>query len=102
MEAAEILATSAAGGDPDWLPDLIVPEQPEESLVQVLVALTEEADGEIADDTSADAEIPVHTSKKSPIIIESSSSNSPMFDDATLEEVDIDLLIHSVPHNSKF
>ena len=37
-----------------------------------------------------------HTSKESPIIIESSSSNSPMFDDATLEEVDIDLLIHMV------
>ena len=26
MEAAEILATLAAGGDPDWLPDLTVPE----------------------------------------------------------------------------
>ena len=74
MEAAEILATLAAGGDPDWLPDLTVPEEPEESLVQVLVALAEEADaekadGEIPDDTSADAEIPGHTSKKSPIII---------------------------------
>ena len=91
MEAAEILATLAAGGDPDWLRDLTVPEEPEESWLQVLVALAEEADGEIADDTSADAEIPGHTNEKSPIIIESSSSNSPMFDDATLEEVDIDL-----------
>ena len=109
MEAAEILATLAAGGDPDWLPDLTVPEEPEESPVQVLVALAEEADveeagGEIPDDTSADAEIPRHTSKKSPIIIESSRSNSPMFDDATLEEVDIDLLIHGVtpPEPIKF
>ena len=83
MEAAEILATLAAGGDPDWLPDLTVPEEPEESLVQVLVALAveaeaEEADAEIPDDTSAetsaDAEIPDHTNEKSPIIIESSSS----------------------------
>ena len=64
MEAAEILATLAAGGDPDWLPDLTVPEEPEESLVQVLVALAEEADAE-----EADAEIPGCTSKKSPIII---------------------------------
>ena len=47
MEATEILATSAAGGDPDWLPDLTVPEEPEESPVQVLVALAEEADAEI-------------------------------------------------------
>ena len=100
MEAAEILATLAAGGDPDWLPDLTVPEEPEESPVQVLVALAEEADAEIPDDTSAetsaDAEIP--------IIIESSSSNSPMFEDATLEEVDIDLLIHGVtpPEPIKF
>ena len=54
---------------------------------------TEEADAEIPDDTSADAEIPGHTnelipgctSEKSPVIIESSSSNSPMFHDATLE-----------------
>ena len=37
MEAAEILATLAAGGDPDWLPDITVPEEPEESPVQVLV-----------------------------------------------------------------
>ena len=96
METAEILATLAASGDSDWLPDLTVPEEAEESPVQVLVALAEEADGEIPDDTSGDAEIPGHTSKKSPIIIESSSSNSPMFDDATLEEVDIDLLIHGV------
>ena len=108
MEAAEILATLAAGGDPDWLPDLTVPEEPEESLVQVLVALAEEADADIPDDTSAetsaDAEIPGHTNEKSPIIIESSSSNSPMFDDATLEEVDIDLLIHGVtpPEPIKF
>ena len=115
MEAAEILATLAAGGDPDWLPELTVPEEPEESPVQVLVALAEEADAEIPDDTStetsSDAEIPGHTnelipgntSKRSPIIIESSSSNSPMFDDATLEEVDIDLLIHGVtpPHNKE-
>ena len=100
MEAAEILATLAAGGDPDWLPDLTAPEEPEESLVQVLAALAEEAnaeeaDAEIPDDTSAetsaDAEIPGctnelipwHTSERSPVIIESSSSNSPMFDDAT-------------------
>ena len=74
MEAAEILATLAAGGDPDWLPDLTVPEEPEESPVQVLVALAEEAyveeaDAEIPDDTSADAEIPGCTSKKSPVII---------------------------------
>ena len=73
----------------------------------MLVALAEEADAEIPVDTSAtsaDAEIPGctnvlilgHTSKQSPIIIESSSSNSPMFDDATLEEVDIDFLIHGV------
>ena len=102
MEAAEILATLAAGGDPDWLPDLPVSEQPEESPVQVLVALAEEADAEIPDDTnaetSADAEIPGRTNAKSPIsmIIESSSSNSPVFDDVTLEEVDIDLLIHGV------
>ena len=109
MEATEILATLAAGGDPDWLPDSTVPEEPEESPVQVLVALAEEADaeeadGEIPDDTSADAEIPGHTSKNSPIIIESSSSNSPVFDDATLEEVDIDLLIHGVtlPEPIKF
>ena len=100
MEAAEILATLAAGGDPDWLPDLTVPEEPEESPVQVLVALAEEADAESPDDTSAetsaDGEIPGHTNEKSPIIVESSSSNSPVFDDATLEEVDIDLLIHGV------
>ena len=108
MEAAEILATLAAGSNPDWLPDLTVPEEPEESLLEVLVALAEEADVEIPDDTSAetsaDAEIPGHTnvpilghtSEESPIIIQSSSSNSPMFDDATLEEVDIDLLIHGV------
>ena len=85
MEAAEILA---AGCDPDWLPHLTVPEEP---------------DAEIADDTSADAEIPGHTNEKSPIIIESSSSNSPVFDDATLEEVDI-LLIHGVtpPEPIKF
>ena len=108
MEAAEILATLAAGGDPDWLPDLPVSEQPEESPVQVLVALAEEADAEIPDDTSAEtiAEIPGHTNAKSPIpmIIESSSSNSPVFDDATLEEVDIDLLIHGVtpPEPIKF
>ena len=69
----------------------------------MLVALAEEADAEILDDTSAktsaDAEIPGYknvlilgrTSEESPIIIQSSSSNSPMFDDATLEEVDIDL-----------
>ena len=111
MEAAEILATLAAGGDPDWLPNLTVPEgpeEPEESLLEVLVALAEEADDEIPDDTSAatsaDAEIPGHTnvpilghtSQQSPKITESSSSNSPMFDDAALEEVDIDLLIHGV------
>ena len=110
MEAAEILATLAAGGDPDWLPDLPVSEQPEESPVQVLVAFAEEADAEIPDDTSAetsaDAEIPGRTNAKSPIpmIIESSSSNSPVFDDVTLEEVDIDLLIHGVtlPEPIKF
>ena len=112
MEAAEILATLAAGGDPDWLLDLTVPEEPEESPVEVLVALAEEADVEIPDDTSAVAEIPEHTnvmipghtSEESPIIIESSSSNSPMFDDATLEEVDMDLLIYGVtpPEPIKF
>ena len=110
MEASEILATLAAGGDPDWLPDLPVSEQPEESPVQVLVALAEEADAEIPDDTSAetsaDAEIPGCTNIKShkPMIIESSISNSPVFDDATLEEVDIDLLIHGVtpPEPIKF
>ena len=87
MEAAEILATSAAGGDPDWLPDLTVPEEHEESLLEVLVTLAEEADAETPDDTSAktnaDAEILGctnvlilgHTSEESPIIIESSSSN---------------------------
>ena len=67
-------------------------------LTQVLVALAEEAHAEIPDDTSADAEIPGCTSEKP------SSSNSPMFDDATLEEVDIDLLIHGVtpPEPIKF
>ena len=82
MEAAEILATLAAGGDPDWLPDLTVLEEPEESPVQVLLALAEEAnaeeaDAEIPEDTSAEAEIPGHTnvpipgcrSENSPIII---------------------------------
>ena len=54
MEAAEILATLADGGDPDWLPDLTVTEEPEESLLEVLVALAEKADGEIPDDTSAE------------------------------------------------
>ena len=62
MKAAEILATLAAGGDPDWLPDLTVPEEPEESPVELLVALAKEADSEIPDDTSAEtsavAEIP--------------------------------------------
>ena len=62
MEAAEILATLAAGSDPDWLSGLTVPvEEPEESPLKVLVALAEEADAEIPDDTSADAEIPGHT-----------------------------------------
>ena len=119
MKAAEILAIFTAGGDPDWLPKLTVPEEPEEpeeSQLKVLVALAYEADAEIPDDTSvetsADAEIPGHTnllilghtSKESPIIIESSSSNSPMFHDAALEEVDIDLLIHGVtlPEPIKF
>ena len=81
MEAVEILTTLAAGGDPDWLPDLTVPEEPEESPLEVLVALAEEANAEIPDDTSvetsADAEIPGHTnvlilghtSEESPIII---------------------------------
>ena len=108
MEAAEILATLAAGGDPDWLLDFTVPEKPEESSVEVLVALAEEAGAEIPDDTSAETSavaeipgctnqtIPGHTSQKSPLIVESSSSNSPMFDDATLEEMDMDLLIHGV------
>ena len=62
MEVAEILATLAAGGHADWLPDLTVPEESEESPLEVLVALAEEADAEIPDDTSAersaDAEIP--------------------------------------------
>ena len=101
LEAAEILATLAAGGDPDWLLDLTVPEEPEESPVEVLVALAEEADTEIPDDTSAETSavaeiprctnvmIPGCTSEKSPLTVESSSSNSPMFDDATLEEVDM-------------
>ena len=116
MEAAEILAIFGAGGDPDWLPDLTVPEEPEESLVEVLVALAKEADAEIPDDISAEtsvvAEIPGHTnvtipgclSEKSPLIVESSSSNSQMFNDATLEEVDMDLLIHGVtlPEPIKF
>ena len=64
----------------------------------------EEADAEIPDDTSADAEIPGCTNEKLPITIESSSSNSPVFDDATLEEVEIDLLIHGVtlPEPIKF
>ena len=78
----------------------------------MLVALAEEADAEISDDTSVVAEIPGHTnvtipghtSEKSRLIVESSSSNSPMFDDATLEEVDMDLLIHGVtlPEPIKF
>ena len=33
MEVAEILVTLTAGGDPDWLSDLTVPEEPEESPV---------------------------------------------------------------------
>ena len=116
MEAAEILATLAAGGDPDWFCDLTVLEEPEELLLEVLVALAEETDADILDDTSAktnaDAEIPGCTNvlilgctmEESPIIIESSSSNSPLFDDATLEEVDIDLLMHGVtlPEPIKF
>ena len=116
MEAGEILVTLAGDGDPDWLPDLTVPEEPEESPVEVLVALTEEADAEIPDDTSAETSavaeipghtnvmIPGHTSKKSPLIVESSNSNSPMFDDAILEEVGMDILIHSVtpPEPIKF
>ena len=65
MEAAEILATLAAGDNPDWLPNLTVPEEAEESMLEVLVALTKEADAEIPDDTStatsADAEIPGRT-----------------------------------------
>ena len=86
MEAANILATLAAGADPDWLPNLTVPEEPEEaeSSLEVLVALAEEADAEIPDDTSAaTSAITGHgnvlilgcTSEQSPIIIESSSSN---------------------------
>ena len=78
MEAAEILATLAAGGDPDWLPNLTVPGESEESLIQVLVTLAEETDAEEGDaeipddtsaETSADAEIPGCTNEKSPIII---------------------------------
>ena len=44
------------------------------------------------------------TSEESLIIIESSSSNSAMFDDATLKEVDIDLLIRgeTSPEHIKF
>ena len=82
----------------------------------MLVALAEEADAGIPDDTSAETSavaeipwctnvtIPGCTSEKSPLIVESSSSNSPMFDDATLEEVDMDLLIHGVtlPEPIKF
>ena len=78
--------------------------------------MAEEADAEIPDDTSAETSadakipgcpnkpIPGCTSEKSPVIIESSSSNSPMFADATLEEVDMDLLIHGVtpPEPIKF
>ena len=33
-KTAEILATLAAGGDPDWFPDLTVPEELEESPVE--------------------------------------------------------------------
>ena len=46
MEAAEILTTLATGGDLDWLPDLTVPDkepEAEESPLEVLVALAEEA-----------------------------------------------------------
>ena len=78
----------------------------------MLVALAEEADAEIPDETSGVAEIlgrtnvmiPGCTSEKSPLIVESSSSILPMFDDATLEEVDMDLLIHGVtlPEPIKF
>ena len=79
----------------------------------MLVALVEEANAKIPDDTSAatsaisghtNVQILGCTSEQSPVIIESSSSNSPMFDDATLEEVDIDLLIHGVtpPETIKF
>ena len=78
--------------------------------------MAEEADAKIPDDTSAETSavaeipghtngmIPGHTSKKSPLILESSGSNSPMFDDATLEEVNMDLLIHGVtpPEPVKF
>ena len=79
MEGAEILGTLAAGGDPDWLPDLTEePEQPEESMLEVLVALAEEADAEIPDETSAatsaDAEIPGHTNVP---ILECVSKQSP-------------------------
>ena len=108
MEAAEVLATLAAGGDPDWLPNLTVPE----SLLEVLVALAEEADAEIPDDTSAatsaipgSTNVPIlgHTSKQSAIIIVF-NPNSSTFDDGTLEEVDMDLLIHGVtpPEPIKF
>ena len=97
MEAAEILATLAAGGDPNWLPDLTVPEEPEESPLEVLVALAEDADAEILDDTSADAEIlghtnvPIlgHTSEESPIIIESFGSNLPSWKEKWFETIKV-------------
>ena len=88
------------------MPDLTVPEEPEEPLLEVLIALAEEAHAEIPGDTNAETSahaeipghtnvpIPGHTSKQLPIIIESSGSNSPRFDDATLEEVDIDFRIY--------
>ena len=98
------------------MPDLTVCEEPEESPVEVLVAVAKKADAEIPDDTSAETSavaqipggtnvtIPGCTSKKSPLIVESSSSNSPMFDDATLEGVNMYLLIHAVtlPEPIKF
>ena len=61
----------------------------------MLVALAEEADAEIPDETSAVAEILGCTS----VTIPGCTS-----DDATLEEVDMDLLIHGVtlPEPIKF
>ena len=76
MEAAEMLSTLAAGDDPDWLPELTVPEEPKESPVRVLVALAEEADAEEVDaeipqdtsaETSVNVEIPGHTNVPIPV-----------------------------------
>ena len=96
MDAAEILADLANGGDPDNLPDLHGDlEDSEESLVQILASLAEETDEEATE-----------PAVESPIVTDSSISrnSTPAFQGQTQEEVDIDLLIHGVklPVSIKF